>query len=162
MKLAIITKDDQRLRRKSTPIELTEFSKPKFQKFIHELTETMYQSDGIGIAAPQVGRNIRLIIIAGEKGAMTLINPVISRRSWRKETEEEGCLSVPGVYGMVRRSRQIFAQWTDAAGQPVKIKAAGLLARVIQHEVDHLDGILFIDRAHKLHDPKPGDTETRL
>lgn len=162
MKLKIITEGDPRLRQKSTAIKPADLTQPKFQSFVRDLTETMYQSDGIGIAAPQTGQNIRLVIIAGEEGTLALINPIITRRSWRKESDEEGCLSVPGVYGMVRRSRNISAQWTDINGQMVKVKAGGLLARVIQHEVDHLDGVLFIDRAHKLHQAKPGHAESKL
>jgi peptide deformylase len=162
MKLSIITEGDPRLRLKSAGVKKADLAQPKFQKFVRDLTETMYQADGIGIAAPQVGQNIRMIIVAGADGAMTMINPVITRRSWRKAIEEEGCLSVPGVYGLVSRSVTVSAQWLDDTGQLIKVKAEGLLARVLQHEIDHLDGMLFIDRTKKTYQAKPGEAETKL
>lgn len=145
MKLKVITKGDPRLRQKSVPVK--DFSTPRFKKFLNHLTETMYHEDGIGIAAPQVGENIRVVIIASENGPLVLINPEIVKHSWKTEEGEEGCLSVPGVYGIVKRSSSVKAQWLDERGEKVEVNARGLFARVIQHEIDHLDGILFIDKA---------------
>lgn len=148
MKLKIITQHDKRLRQMSVKVD-GPFSRELFG-FITDLTETMYQSDGIGIAAPQVGNNIRIIVIGTKNGPLVMINPVVSRKSWRQVEDEEGCLSVPGVFGIVRRSRSLWVSFIDKRGDKQKLKAEGMFARVIQHEVDHLNGVLFIDRAKKI------------
>lgn len=147
MKLKIITLGDDRLRTKSLPAPNEKIS--ELRSFIQDLTETMYRSDGIGIAAPQVGNNIRIIVIGTKNGPLVMINPLISRKSLRKYDDEEGCLSVPGVFGIVRRHRSLWVKFFDKRGTKQKLKAEGMFARVIQHEVDHLDGVLFIDRVKK-------------
>jgi peptide deformylase len=115
----------------------------------------MIQEDGIGIAAPQVGESIRLVIINQKDKPLIMINPRIITKSIRTEIAEEGCLSVPGVFGMVKRAKKIKATALDASGKQYVLKAEGLLARVIQHEVDHLNGILFIDKMiKKTRDPQ--------
>jgi peptide deformylase len=125
------------------------------QDLIPILTETMIQEDGIGIAAPQVGESIRLVIINQKDKPLIMINPRIITKSIRTEIAEEGCLSVPGVFGMVKRAKKIKATALDASGKQYVLKAEGLLARVIQHEVDHLNGILFIDKMiKKTRDPQ--------
>jgi len=125
------------------------------QKLIPILTETMIQEDGIGIAAPQVGESIQMIIINHKDKPLVMINPKIIIKSIRTEIAEEGCLSVPGIFGMVKRSKKIKANALDSTGKLFTIKAEGLLARVIQHEVDHLNGILFIDKmVKKTRDPQ--------
>ncbi|MFA5107404.1 MAG: peptide deformylase [Patescibacteria group bacterium] len=147
MKLKVITLGDKRLRQKSVPI--ADPSDPKIREFTKDLANTMYQSDGVGIAAPQVGKNIRVVVIGVKSGPLVMINPSISRKSWRQVEAEEGCLSVPGVFGLVRRSRSLLVSFYDAHGTKQKLKAEGMFARVIQHEVDHLNGVLFIDRTKK-------------
>lgn len=126
-----------------------------FQRLVDDLVATMRQAQGIGLAAPQVGRSIRLAVISADVDSqllqpLVLINPRLSELSPEQETGEEGCLSIPGVYGQVRRSRQLTLQAFDRLGQQYTLRAAHLLARVIQHEVDHLAGVLFIDRAEAI------------
>jgi len=119
---------------------------PEIQRVIADMVETMYHHVGIGLAAPQVGIPIRLILVDdGSRGPRALINPTIveHRGSIRGE---EGCLSIPGIFGEVERSEWVRVEARDAQGQPLAFEARGLQARVIQHEMDHLDGVLFIDR----------------
>lgn len=111
------------------------------------MIKTMKEKDGVGLAAPQIGENIRLIVISIKDGPVCLFNPKITKKSWAKEWNEEGCLSVPGTYGKVKRCKKINCIYFDKDKQKTKIQALGLLSFVIQHEIDHLDGILFIDKA---------------
>lgn len=151
--LPIVINPNPILRKKAAPIANALDS--DIQNLIPVLTETMIVEDGIGIAAPQVGKSIRLIIINQKDKPLVMINPKIEMKSIRAETAEEGCLSVPGVFGTVKRSKKIKATAIDESGKSFTIKAEGLLARVIQHEVDHLDGILFIDKmVKKTRDPE--------
>ena len=135
------------LRRKADTVKATELHKPELQQLFLDMEQTMDDNDGIGLAAPQVNQSIRVAVIKTKEGALVLVNPKIARFSLRKELGEEGCLSIPGVYGMVKRSRSIRVHALDRRGKRINFKAAGLFARVIQHEVDHLNGILFIDKA---------------
>ena len=98
----------------------------------------------------QIGKNVRLAVINTKNGRIFLINPKITKKSLLKEWGEEGCLSVPGVFGQVKRHKKITCEYLDQKSVENAIKAEGLLARVIQHEIDHLDGILFIDKAKNL------------
>lgn len=120
---------------------------PQVKKLLDELAETMYAAEGVGLAAPQVGIAKRLIVIdvQDQNGLLKLINPLIIAREGR-ETAPEGCLSFPGVAGEVERDETVTVQATDIEGNTVLISASGLLARAFQHEIDHLDGILFVDR----------------
>lgn len=113
------------------------------------MINTMRRSQGIGLAAPQVGVSQRLIVIAFQKEPLILFNPEISKKSFKKESGEEGCLSVPGVFGLVKRHYKISVAALDKSEKKINFVAEGMLARVIQHEVDHLNGILFIDRIKK-------------
>jgi peptide deformylase len=140
---------DKNLRKKSLPISPKVLQTENFLEFIKNMKYTMKEKDGIGLAAPQIGKNIRLIIVSTKNGEITMINPEIIRKSWTKEIGEEGCLSVPEVFCEVKRHKNIICSFINENGETVKIKAAGLFARVIQHETDHLDGILFIDKAEK-------------
>jgi len=115
-------------------------------RIIADMTETMWHQVGIGLAAPQVGLPYRILVMDdGKGGAQTLINPEIETRSGTVR-EEEGCLSLPGIFGVVERSKTITVRAMDADGKPVSLEATGLKARIVQHELDHLDGVLFIDR----------------
>ncbi|MEZ4264988.1 MAG: peptide deformylase [Myxococcota bacterium] len=119
-------------------------------EFGHAMAETMYVSNGIGLAAPQVARNIRLITVdvaraEGETALMHLINPVIVD-SHGRTVYEEGCLSFPGISAEVRRKDQIHVQAYDLSGTELDFEADGLLSICIQHELDHLNGITFVDR----------------
>ncbi len=120
-------------------------------QLVEEMLETMYQAPGIGLAAPQIGENIRLIVFdlsdpeAPERRPHHLINPVITA-SEGEEVGEEGCLSVPGIREKVKRHAHIEVKGLDLEGRERVYEAQGLLARMFQHEIDHLNGILFIDR----------------
>jgi len=114
------------------------------------MKKLMLESDGVGLAAPQIGKNIRLCVINAKEGPICLINPKITKKSWTKEWGEEGCLSIPNVFGQVKRHKKITCQYFNLSGKVLKLSAEGLLARVIQHEVDHLDGVLFIDKARNV------------
>ena len=114
---------------------------------VEDMTETMFDEVGIGLAAPQVGISLRLMVVGDEKGrgARALVNPVIAEQGG-EVTAEEGCLSLPGIFADVTRAEWVRLDAHDLDGKPVSIKARGLTARVFQHEMDHLDGVLFIDR----------------
>jgi peptide deformylase len=135
---------DPTLRRSAAPVgEVT----PEIRAIISDMTETMYDEVGIGLAAPQVGISLRLIVIADEDGrdVQALLNPAIVERGG-EVTGEEGCLSIPGVFAPVARAAWVKVEARSVAGRPLTIDARGLRARVLQHEIDHLDGVLFIDR----------------
>jgi len=111
-----------------------------------DMVETMEENEGIGLAAPQVGELKRVIIVQMEKGPEVFINPKILKKTRETEIMEEGCLSFPGLFLKIKRAKGVEIEALDGAGEKVKIKAGGLPARIFQHEIDHLDGILFIDR----------------
>jgi len=131
------------LRRRA--LEVTDVT-AELRKTIADMVETMYEEVGIGLAAPQVGISLRLMVVGHEEGRepRALINPVIVARGG-EVTAEEGCLSIPGIFAPVTRSEWVDLEAADVDGQPVKMRGRGLLARVFQHEMDHLDGVLFID-----------------
>lgn len=149
--LKIITHPDPVLRRQAKEIGPSAFGDPVFQNLVADMTETMIAKDGVGLAAPQVGHSLRLIVVNTKNGVLSMINPVITKRSLFKEADEEGCLSIPNVFGTVKRHKKIRCKFLTVQGQAKRIEASGLLARIIQHEVDHLDGILFIDKAKDIH-----------
>lgn len=118
----------------------------EIRELVENMIETMYAEGGVGLAAPQVGISKRIIVIdTDEKGVIVLINPVIVKREG-KVKEEEGCLSVPGIYSPVRRSSLITVEATDLVEKKICLTQEGFLAIALQHEIDHLDGYLFIDR----------------
>jgi peptide deformylase len=114
-------------------------------KLLRDMEETMYAAKGIGLAAPQIGVSQRLIVIDIGEGPLHLVNPEIIGREG-SQIDTEGCLSVPDVWGYVDRSERIVVSALDLHGKPTRLEADGLLARALQHEIDHLDGILFIDK----------------
>lgn len=119
---------------------------PNVQKLLNNMVETMYKAGGVGLAAPQVGVSKRVIVVDIGEGLIELINPEILSFSGR-EIDTEGCLSIPGIVGDVPRASDVKVKGLDRSGKECAIEAKGLLARALQHEIDHLDGILFIDRA---------------
>jgi peptide deformylase len=119
-------------------------------KLSQDMIETMVNGDGIGLAANQVGELKRVIIINAGEGPEVFINPVIVWKSKEKELTEEGCLSFFKVYLKIKRPKEVEVEFLNIKGEISKIKARGLLACAFQHEIDHLDGILFIDRAGSL------------
>lgn len=118
---------------------------PRHRLLAENMVRIMKKSHGVGLAAPQVGVSERIIVVAPEGKAIVLFNPVITAQSG-KEIGEEGCLSIPGLYGDVERFSEIEVEGLDIKGRPVAYAMDGFAARVVQHEVDHLDGVLFIDK----------------
>ncbi len=138
---------DDVLRRKAVPVEEIN---GQLQKLINDMAETMYAAPGIGLAAPQVGVSKRLIILDishkdGKYNLITIINPEILLFEDLIDSEE-GCLSLPGHVVNIKRHKRVVVRGFDREGKPIEIDADGLLARVLQHEIDHLDGILLLDR----------------
>jgi peptide deformylase len=117
------------------------------RRLIEHMTVTMRQARGLGLAAPQVGVSTRILIYDAGEGLKVLINPKIMGMKGKQLDPPEGCLSIPGLTGVVERAQELRVKGFDARLRPVSIRATGLEARVLQHEIDHLDGILFIDRA---------------
>lgn len=155
MLLEIFSEPNPILRKVAKQLTKEDIDSKKFKKFIKDLTETMYIRDGVGIAAPQVGDSLMVCLIAKDftptkEKDLVLINPVWEKKSITKTLDEEGCLSVPGVYGWVKRYKKIKVTALDEHGSKICFEAEDFPARVIQHEVDHLNGILFIDKAKKL------------
>lgn len=143
--LNILSEPNDILRKKSKDIQIEEIN--NYHNLFEDMAFTMKESDGIGLAAPQIGKNIRVIVINTKKGPLPLINPTISSKSLLKEWDEEGCLSVPNTFGKVKRFKKIICTYYNSNGEMRKMEAKGLLARVIQHEIDHLNGVLFTDSA---------------
>ncbi|MCR5177318.1 MAG: peptide deformylase [Anaerovibrio sp.] len=123
----------------------------KLRKLMDNMAETMYSADGVGLAAPQIGQSIRLVVIdvGDENGLLELVNPVIVRKEGCA-VDQEGCLSVPDVYGDVERAEKVSVDYINRWGKKKHLTAGGLLARCIQHELDHLEGVLFIDVAKSI------------
>ena len=146
MILKIITIPDPILTQKTDPVK--KIDRDIF-KLVQDMIETCRAANGIGLAAPQVGLSLRLCVINLEHLGLdpfALINPKIVTKSWKKIEMEEGCLSIPGVFGIVKRPEKITVKAINLAGKENIVKADGLLARVIQHEVDHLDVILITSK----------------
>lgn len=149
MNILTIPQDEKTLRQKSTPLDPNLIMDKNMQAFFDHLSETMFQADGAGLAAPQVDKLIRVAAINIDGAPLIIINPRIVKRSFFKDILEEGCLSIPGVYGKVKRSKAITLKYLDRNNQPQKTKFKSITARIIQHEIDHLNGILFIDKLVK-------------
>lgn len=133
------------LRQKAKPVlEVND----TIRTLLDDMAETMYESEGVGLAAPQIGISRRIIVVDVGEGLLELINPRLLKGRG-KQTDEEGCLSVPGYFAPVERYKTIFVEGLDRTGKPVQVKARDFMARALQHEMDHLDGILFIDKAKK-------------
>lgn len=125
----------------------------KLQRFLKDMAETMYAADGVGLAAPQVGVSKRIVVIDVGEGLIEMINPVIVKKEG-SVIGGEGCLSVPDYEGEVERAGYVECEFTDRNGKRMLLQTDGLLAIAVQHELDHLDGVLFIDKAKSIM-PKP-------
>lgn len=159
MPFKVLTNPTPSLRTRSKEISRDFIVLPENQAFIKELIKTMYSDDGVGIASPQVGNNIRICIIGkiatpNKKKDLVLINPIWTKLSRKTDWDTEGCLSVPKTYGKVKRYTTIHVDALDETGKPLSFEAKNFFARVIQHEADHLDGILFIDKAVDIYSVK--------
>ena len=160
----IVTNPAPVLRRKARKV--TDFG-PELQTLIDDMIETMREAPGVGLAAPQVDVPLRVIVVEfGDEEdeeappkLYTVVNPELSRLSDETEVGTEGCLSIPGFVGDVERPVEAVVKGLNRRGKPVRIKAQGWLARVFQHEIDHLDGVLFTDRAEKVWAMKEEDAE---
>ncbi|MFA6536033.1 MAG: peptide deformylase [Candidatus Paceibacterota bacterium] len=174
--LEIVNRDNPVLREKAKEVPVSQIGKPEIQKIISEMKEALAtQDDGVAIAAPQIGEPLRIFVVSGKILAqqskkvrstkkdgsdLVFINPKIIKLSRKKDFMEEGCLSVRWLYGRVKRSENATVEAYNEKAEKITRGASGLLAQVFQHEVDHLEGILFIDKAKdiveippkKLHD----------
>ena len=144
--LPILTQDAPILRQKARRVPRVDAS---IRKLIDDMVDTMIAAPGVGLAAPQVGVGLRVAVIKTDQNLHTLINPEIVKADG-EQVGLEGCLSIPGYVGEVKRYMRVVARALNRHGKPVKIKGDELLARAIQHEIDHLDGILFTDRLTSL------------
>jgi peptide deformylase len=138
--------EDVVLREKAKPVKNIN---QNILKLLDNMSDTMYSNKGVGLAAPQIGVSKRVIVLDAGEGLIELINPEVLKASG-KEIDNEGCLSLPGLIGEVKRAAHVVVSGLNREGQEVKIEAGGFCARVLQHEIDHLDGILFIDKAVKV------------
>lgn len=147
MQRPILTYPDPFLEKKAPAVSAVD---GKIQELIRDMFETMHAANGIGLAAPQVGEGKRVIVVDvspvdEESRPIALVNPeIVRKQGWVEGVE--GCLSIPGVDGPVFRHESVVVSGRDENGLPVTVEASGILSRALQHEIDHLDGILFIDR----------------
>ena len=147
--------EDSVLRQKAKRVSTVDSS---IQRLIDDMIETMRQTGGVGLAAPQVGVSLRVVVLQmPDEEPMAIVNPEIVKRSGEREVTE-GCLSVPGYYGEIKRSVSVTVKGRDRQGKAIRIKATGLMAQALEHELDHLNGILYIDHIEgedKLHKIEP-------
>lgn len=146
MALEIRTFGDPVLKSVATPVESFDEALPRLAS---EMLASMREHEGVGLAATQVGRLKRIFVAGLEDDEYAIANPVIENRSEATETDTEGCLSLPGVQVEVERSVGVTVSGYDPAGSPVRVEAEGLLARIMQHEIDHLDGITILERTDR-------------
>lgn len=164
----IITVGDPRLRERARPVQAIT---PEIRQLADDMVETMYEANGIGLAAPQIAESVRIIVIEvpededvwGSGKLYVVVNPEIVKESREVEAGIEGCLSVPGYVGEVERATEVLVRGSTISGKRFRLRPRGYLARVFQHEIDHLDGTLYIDRLtspDKIWEVKPGTEET--
>jgi peptide deformylase len=146
MALDIRTFGDPVLKTRAAPVETFDES---LVRLTEDMLATMRENDGVGLAANQVGRLKRVLVASVEDEDYVIVNPVLSGRSETTERGPEGCLSIPGIQVDVERATGVTVSGQDASVEPVRIEASDMLARVLQHEVDHLDGVLILDRADR-------------
>ncbi len=169
----IVQKDNPVLRDQAQPVPIEDIGSPKIQKILKDMKQALdSQEDGVALAAPQIGVSLRIFTISGkvfdlisgkeevseegpENKDIVCINPEIVKLSKTKKEVEEGCLSVRYLYGKTKRSKQAKIRAFDENGKQFELGGSGLLAQIFQHEIDHLNGILFIDTATDVHDLPP-------
>lgn len=169
----IVQQGDPVLREVAQTIPVKDITSDKIKKIIKDMKEALStQKDGVALAAPQIGLPLRIFVVSGlilktaneEKYPsgedMVFINPEITKLSKKKVELEEGCLSVRWLYGKIKRSERATVRAYDEHGNKVERGASGLLAQVFQHETDHLDGVLFIDRAYDIEEILPEDQKS--
>ncbi len=160
--LDIVSVPDPVLRRKARKV--TDFGKG-FQTLVNNMIETMREAPGVGLAAPQINESLRLVVVEygddedeeAPKRLFVVANPEIAEKSEEMELGVEACLSVPELAGEVERHKNIVVKGQNRYGKPLKIKADGWLARIFQHEIDHVEGVLYTDRTDKVWKPREGE-----
>jgi len=159
----IDNKDQEKfLRRKASSFDFSKHDKKEIREIVKNMRTEMAKALGFGLSANQVGLDMRLFVAKVNGKQYAIFNPVITKFSKETILMEEGCLSIPEVYGTVERPEKITIEGFDANNKKIKIKAWGLLARVFQHETDHLNGILFIDKAKTLHKYKLHSQDAKI
>lgn len=163
--MKIVQKENKILRQIAKEIPIKEIPSQKIKNIIDRMTKVLQKSnDGVALAAPQIGESVRIFIVAGNYahrpvgsvpptlrvGNMVFINPIIKKISKNKLVVQEGCLSVEGLYGIIKRAEKLTIEAFNENGKKFMRGVSGLLAQIIQHEMDHLNGILFIDKAMHL------------
>jgi peptide deformylase len=147
--------DDAVLRQKAKRVPKVDGS---IQRLISDMIETMQQEHGVGLAAPQIGVPLRVVVLQmPEEEPLAIINPEMVKRSGEREVTE-GCLSVPGYYGEIKRSVSVTVKGLDRQGKAIRLRATGLMAQALEHELDHLNGVLYVDHVDsqdKLHRIEP-------
>jgi len=151
MAIRVIVKDpDPVLREISKPV--TEIT-PRIHKLLDDMAETMYDAEGVGLAAPQIAILKRVVVIDVGEGLLEMINPEILEKDG-EQVGPEGCLSIPGILGKVKRAERVKVKFLDRNGKEIVLEGTGLLSRAIQHEIDHLNGVLFTDIAEEFYRPE--------
>lgn len=150
--LPIITYPNPILEKKTSRIK--DLKSPEIKELVFNMLETLEAKKGLGLAANQVGKSLRLCVIKFEGRTYILINPKYKSKSWKKAALEEGCLSFPGLFFPVKRHIKVTVEAQNRKGNKIILKADGMLSRALQHEIDHLDGILFTSRKAKIREKK--------
>ncbi len=150
MVLEIIKEPAEVLRARAMEVDQEKITTPAMKKLMADMKETMFAANGIGLAAPQINLGQRVIVVLGPDGPIGVFNPVIKRKSLRVTLSEEGCLSVPKQYGTVKRYRKLTIAGFNEAGEKFTAQVTDMVAIIFQHEIDHLNGTLFIDKAKKI------------
>ncbi|MFA5737111.1 MAG: peptide deformylase [Candidatus Paceibacterota bacterium] len=159
--MEIVQKDNPVLRQQAQEVPLEKINSPEIKKIIKQMSEVLVkEDDGVALAAPQIGKSLRIFVISGklfqEEGVkerpadLVFINPQITKLSQKKQKLEEGCLSVRWLYGLVSRANKATVEAYDETGKKFTRSGSGLMAQIFQHEIDHLNGVLFIDKAKKV------------
>jgi peptide deformylase len=146
MALDVRTFGDPVLKTRAAPVESFDAA---LAHLAEDMLVTMHEHEGVGLAANQVGRLKRILVAATEDEEYVIVNPVVEEAAETTERELEGCLSIPGIQVEVERPTSTTVSGQDATGTPLRIETSGLLARILQHEIDHLDGVLILDRADR-------------
>ncbi len=151
MSIKIIVKDPDPVLRERAK-EVTKFNS-NLKKLLKDMADTMYDAEGVGLAAPQIGISKRVIVVdvRDDHGLVEMVNPVIVEKSG-EQIGPEGCLSIPNLNGEVKRAERVVVEGKNAEGEPIRVEAEGYFARAFQHEVDHLNGVLFTDIATSVYD----------
>ncbi len=149
-RLTLVPQETPGLHVPASEVPVAEITTPDFQTYLDDLIYTMIESDGVGIASPQIGRNIRAVVVQMPHGPECFMNPVITKRSEAQVESEEGCLSVPGQFGIVMRSKRVTVEALNRHGRRVSLDLKQFPAIVFQHEIDHVNGVLYIDKAIRM------------